>query len=173
MMDTEKQRQCRCDDTRLTKSRNARSEQLLVELTESLTNWEWLPGELDQNMEGPAGFRYEISDLQTSQLTILVCSESLRYLIHTKFRCSSTVTSSYYINKRQNMAWRKLIINNRQKKVETRVMLNTQLVHGLSAILELHVQPVRGQKFTRDINFIRPLTQDGHGTTRVRTIGEL
>ena len=42
-----------------------------------------------------------------------------------------------------------------------------------SAILELHVQSVRGQKFTLDINFIRPLTQDGHGTARVRTIGEL
>ena len=40
-------------------------------------------------------------------------------------------------------------------------MLNTRLVHGPSAILELHVQSVRGQKFTRDINFIRPLTQDG------------
>ena len=37
-MDTEKQR--------LTESRNIRSEQLLVVLTESLTNREWLPGEL-------------------------------------------------------------------------------------------------------------------------------
>jgi len=41
---------------------------------------------------------------QTSQLTILVCSEILTYLIHTKFRYSSTVTSSYDINKTQNMA---------------------------------------------------------------------
>ena len=41
---------------------------------------------------------------QTSQLTILVCSEILRYLIHTKFRYSSTVTSSYYTNRTQNMA---------------------------------------------------------------------
>ena len=42
-----------------------------------------------------------------------------------------------------------------------------------SAILELHVRSVRGEKFTHDINFIRPLTQDGHGTARVGTIGEL
>ena len=47
-MDTEKQRQCTRDDTRLTKSGDARSEQqLLVMPTESLvTNGEWLPGEL-------------------------------------------------------------------------------------------------------------------------------
>ena len=66
-------------------------------------------------------------------------------------------------------------INNKQqtKKVETKIMLNTRLVHGPSAILELHVRSVRGQKFTRDINFVGPLTQDGHGTAIVRTIGEL
>jgi len=45
-MDTEKQRQRRQDDARLTESGNARSEQLLVVPTESLTNKEWLPGEL-------------------------------------------------------------------------------------------------------------------------------
>ena len=45
-MDTEKQRQHRCDDSRLTKSRNARSKQLTAMPTESLTNREWLPGEL-------------------------------------------------------------------------------------------------------------------------------
>ena len=45
-MDTEKQRQCRHDDARLTESGNARTEQLLVVPTESLTNREWLPGEL-------------------------------------------------------------------------------------------------------------------------------
>ena len=45
-MDTEKQRHRRRDNVRLTKSRNARSEQLLVISTESLTNREWLPGEL-------------------------------------------------------------------------------------------------------------------------------
>ena len=46
-MDTEKQRQCRCDDERLTESRDDRSKQLLVMPTESLlTNGEWLPGEL-------------------------------------------------------------------------------------------------------------------------------
>ena len=45
-MDTEKQRQRRRDDARLTESGNARTEQLLVVPTESLTNREWLPGEL-------------------------------------------------------------------------------------------------------------------------------
>ena len=102
---------------------------------------------------------------QTSQLTILVCSEILRYLIHTKFRYSSTVTSSYCINKRQNMAWRKLIINNRQKKLRQKY---SEYTAGTQTIG--HVRSVRGQKFTRDINFIRPLTQDRHGTARVRTI---
>jgi len=46
-MDTEKQRQCRRDDSRLTESGDTRSEQLLVMPTESLLdNREWLPGEL-------------------------------------------------------------------------------------------------------------------------------
>jgi len=46
-MDTEKQRQRRRDDSWLTESRDARSEQLLMMPTESLlTNGEWLPGEL-------------------------------------------------------------------------------------------------------------------------------
>jgi len=47
-MDTEKQRQRRRDDTRLTESGDARSkQQLLVMPTELLvTNGEWLPGEL-------------------------------------------------------------------------------------------------------------------------------
>ena len=58
-VDTEKQRQHRHDDARLTESGNARSEQLLVMPTESLTNREWLPGEL-QNVEGQVGFGYEL-----------------------------------------------------------------------------------------------------------------
>jgi len=45
-MDTEKQRQHRCDNARLTESGNARSEELFVRSTDSLTNREWLPGEL-------------------------------------------------------------------------------------------------------------------------------
>jgi len=51
-MDTEKQRQGRRDDSRLSESRDARSEQLLVMPTESLlTNGEWLPGELFSGSE--------------------------------------------------------------------------------------------------------------------------
>jgi len=50
-MDNEKQRQCGYDDARLTKSRNARSEQLLVMPTELLTNREWLPRELLRGSE--------------------------------------------------------------------------------------------------------------------------
>jgi len=45
-MDTEKQRQHRCNNARLTKSGNTRSKQLLVVPTELLSNREWLPGEL-------------------------------------------------------------------------------------------------------------------------------
>ena len=45
-------------DVRLSDSRNTRREQLLVMPTESLTNREWLPGELlsGLNVEGLAGF---------------------------------------------------------------------------------------------------------------------
>ena len=50
-MDTEKQRQRRRDEARLTKSGNARTEQLLVVPTELLTNREWLPGELFNGSE--------------------------------------------------------------------------------------------------------------------------
>ena len=60
-MNTEKQRQRRHDDTRLAESGNTRSEQLLVMPTESLTNREWLPGELLSG--SPVGIRYDISDL--------------------------------------------------------------------------------------------------------------
>jgi len=45
-MDTEKQRSCKRDNTRLAESRNARSEQLLRMPKELLINREWLPGEL-------------------------------------------------------------------------------------------------------------------------------
>jgi len=45
-MDTEKQRQRRCDSVRRTKSGNARSKQLLMVPTESLTNRQRLLGEL-------------------------------------------------------------------------------------------------------------------------------
>ena len=57
-MDTEKQRQCRHDGARLIENGNVRREQLLVMPTESLTNREWLPGELlsGLNVEGLAGF---------------------------------------------------------------------------------------------------------------------
>ena len=51
-MDTEKQSQHRRNDARLTKSRDARSEQLLVMPTELLlTNGEWLPEELLSGLE--------------------------------------------------------------------------------------------------------------------------
>ena len=74
-MDTEKQRQCRCDDTRLTKSGNARSEQLLV-MPELLTN-RIAARRVDRNVKGPFGFRYEISYLfqrvLLSKKTLLVC----------------------------------------------------------------------------------------------------
>jgi len=45
-MDTEKQKQHRRDGTRLTENGNARSEQLLMVCTESLTNRERQLGEL-------------------------------------------------------------------------------------------------------------------------------
>ena len=50
-MDTEKQRQHRRDDMRLTESGNTKSEQLLMMLTELMTNREWLPGELLSGLE--------------------------------------------------------------------------------------------------------------------------
>ena len=73
-MNAEKQRQRRRDDLRLTKSRDSKSEQLLVMPTELLLiNGEWLLGELLSGSERqtPSWFldmnirlaRYEISDL--------------------------------------------------------------------------------------------------------------
>jgi len=57
-MDPEKQRQRRHDDVKLTQNENARSEQLLVMPTESLTSREWLQGELLSGSEcqRPAGY---------------------------------------------------------------------------------------------------------------------
>jgi len=46
VQDSEKWRQCRGDNVRLTESGNARSKQLLVMPTELLTDCEGLPGEL-------------------------------------------------------------------------------------------------------------------------------
>jgi len=60
-MDTEKQRQRRRDDARLIESGNARSEQLVMVPTESLTNRVWL--EWIRTSEARLVFRYEISDL--------------------------------------------------------------------------------------------------------------
>jgi len=65
-MDTEKQRQCRRDDARLTESGNASSEQLLMVPTESLTNRVWL--EWIRTSKARLVFRYEISDLFLIQL---------------------------------------------------------------------------------------------------------
>ena len=65
-MDTEKQRQRRHDGARLTKSRNARSEQQLVVPTESLTKRQRLLGELlsGSELQRPDWFLYmKISDL--------------------------------------------------------------------------------------------------------------
>ena len=60
-MDTEKQRQRRHDDARLIESGNARSEQLLLVPTESLTSRVWL--EWIRTSKARLVFRYEISDL--------------------------------------------------------------------------------------------------------------
>ena len=60
-MDTEKQRQRRLNDARLTESGNTRSEQLLMVPTESLTNRVWL--EWIRMSKVRLVFRYEISDL--------------------------------------------------------------------------------------------------------------
>ena len=70
-MDTKKQRQHRRNNMRLTKSGNARSEQLLVVPTELLTNREWLPGELLSGSERRRpGWFLEISTLCTSGVTL-------------------------------------------------------------------------------------------------------
>ena len=50
-IDTEKQRQRRHDNARLTESGNARSQQLLMMPTELLTNRELLPGEFLSGLE--------------------------------------------------------------------------------------------------------------------------
>ena len=83
-MDAEKQRQCRRDDARLIKSGNARSNQLLVVPTESLTNRVWL--EWIRTSKARMFFRYEILDL---------------FLIHTITVKSSTKCYMYIISSEQ------------------------------------------------------------------------
>jgi len=89
-MDTEKQRQRRRDDVRLTESGNARSEQLLVVPTESLTNRarEWLPGELLNGLERrrPGCFldmKYQTSCYVTSEQLLL---KVISYLYRMTFK---------------------------------------------------------------------------------------
>ena len=55
-MDTEKQRQRRRDDTRLTESGNARSEQLNTRGAYRVTNQQSWHAWVDQNVKAPAGF---------------------------------------------------------------------------------------------------------------------
>jgi len=66
-MDTEKQRQCRRDDARLTESKNARSEQLLMVPTELLTNREWLLGERLSGSEQRPGWFLDMKYQTCSQ----------------------------------------------------------------------------------------------------------
>ena len=73
-MNTEKQRQCRRDDARLTESGNARSEQLLVVPTESLTNREWLPGELLSGSERQRPSWYLDMKYQTCSPAVFKCA---------------------------------------------------------------------------------------------------
>ena len=74
-MATEKQRQRRHDGVRLIENRTARREQLLVMPTESLTNREWLPGELLSGLERrrPAWFldlKYQTFSALTSPMPL-------------------------------------------------------------------------------------------------------
>ena len=55
---TEKQRQRRCNNAKLTETRNARCKWLLVMPTQQQTDWEWLPGESPGMFKGWL-FRYE------------------------------------------------------------------------------------------------------------------
>ena len=80
-MDPEKQRQRRSDGARLTESGNARSEQLLVVPTESLTGQqttaarralEWISASKARLV-----FRYEISDLFSDLLDLYLCLPEL------------------------------------------------------------------------------------------------
>ena len=69
-MDTEKQRQRRCDDARLTECGNARSEHVVP--TESLTTEFGLP-EWIRTSKARLVLRYEISDLFCSEVTNSNC----------------------------------------------------------------------------------------------------
>jgi len=63
-IDTEKQRQHRRNNARPTESGNARSEQLLMVPLQSLTDRQWLPGELLSGSEHSKAWlvlRYKVS----------------------------------------------------------------------------------------------------------------
>ena len=93
-MDTEKQRQRRRDDAKLTESGNARSEQLLMVPTELLTNRVWL--EWIRTLKAQLIFRHEISDLNSPcQLHIhdvthkCVVKNKKRISIYQQYHCAA------------------------------------------------------------------------------------
>jgi len=104
-MDTEKQRQCRRNGMRLTESRNARSEHLLVVPTESLTNREWLLGELYSGSERRRpGLLLDMEYLTSSLHRNITCRELYTYLfyfiptLYHTFWCFAILTASLHYN---------------------------------------------------------------------------
>ena len=95
-----KQRQHRCDDMRLTKSRSARSEQvlmisiekLLVMPTEQLINSEWQPGQHLIVSKAKLVFRYKISDSLTWHYTHSVIQQWLIVIY-----CNNLFPTSYLL----------------------------------------------------------------------------
>ena len=79
--DTEKQRQHRCDDARLTKSGNIRNGQLLMMPTELLTNREWLQGKLLSGSE---------------------CSKAQLFFLDMKYQACSSIWWDLQLEKRNS-----------------------------------------------------------------------
>jgi len=94
-MDTEKQRQCRGDNARLTESGNARSEQLLVVPTESL---EWI-----RTSKARLVFRYDISDLF---YLVQGSSSSLKWLaLHCFILFDGQIDGLFHHSSRRLLLW--------------------------------------------------------------------
>ena len=107
-MDTKKQRQCRRDDARLTKSRNARSKQLLAMPTESLANREWLPGDLLSDSEWLVlDMRYQTCSVH---LNSTACKVSTAVLPQHQDNHSVEGLRPVYLSMLQNFVYRVLSV---------------------------------------------------------------
>jgi len=111
---------------RLTENGNARSEQLIVMSTGSLTNREWLPEEsswVDWNFEGPYGFKHEISDLfspcYTLRLEYRTCLHAGVTVAQERSRTGASTTIATPLSDQSSDGGKGLFVHTDEQKYQT------------------------------------------------------